>query len=398
MRNGYLYVRCASARLVSADESNVCCVFGADEVKAISANVGEDVILETDEADVLGADELSWKIQGEIGFIAEFDKEANKVSIDRNDKRFSGRLLLNEKTGSLTIKNVNTADTRMYELQINSRSGIKTKTFSLTVHSEVGIVEVSVMEGDSVTLNINDIEVQKDEELSWKVKPKDENVFKSINDERFKKGKTGSLTITNINIKDGGLYRLESSSSTSIDIKYKARFNVAVHDGVKSVSVMEGDTITLHTGVAQILTACLNSTGARWSNINLNNETGEITIKNIRGDQSGDLEVEINTTIVTLHRKLSINISDSGLSSGVVAGIVVCVLVVLLFAAALGVIYYRRRISHLQKQSLSKTAHDLSNMASVYLVDVDTVYTRYFDISFIPSTVFFFNGQHMKVA
>ncbi|CAM4506188.1 unnamed protein product [Leuciscus chuanchicus] len=48
---------------------------------------------------------------------------------------------------------------------------------------------------------------------------------------------------------------------------------------------------------------------------------------------------------------------------------------------------------------LSKTAHDLSNMASVYLVDVETapLYTRYFDISFIPSTVFFFNGQHMKV-
>ncbi|XP_062866603.1 thioredoxin-like protein 4B [Trichomycterus rosablanca] len=48
---------------------------------------------------------------------------------------------------------------------------------------------------------------------------------------------------------------------------------------------------------------------------------------------------------------------------------------------------------------LSKTSHDLSNMTSIYLVDVDKVpvYTRYFDISFIPSTVFFFNGQHMKV-
>ncbi|TRY92759.1 hypothetical protein DNTS_024839 [Danionella cerebrum] len=49
--------------------------------------------------------------------------------------------------------------------------------------------------------------------------------------------------------------------------------------------------------------------------------------------------------------------------------------------------------------TLWKTAHDLSNMASVFLVDVDSapVYSRYFDISFIPSTVFFFNGQHMKV-
>ncbi|XP_036881096.1 thioredoxin-like protein 4B isoform X2 [Manis javanica] len=48
---------------------------------------------------------------------------------------------------------------------------------------------------------------------------------------------------------------------------------------------------------------------------------------------------------------------------------------------------------------LSKTSSDLSKMASIYLVDVDQtpVYTHYFDISYIPSTVFFFNGQHMKV-
>lgn len=48
---------------------------------------------------------------------------------------------------------------------------------------------------------------------------------------------------------------------------------------------------------------------------------------------------------------------------------------------------------------LSKTSADLANMASVYLVDVDkvSVYTDYFDVTLIPSTVFFFNGQHMKV-
>ncbi|XP_048054132.1 carcinoembryonic antigen-related cell adhesion molecule 1-like [Megalobrama amblycephala] len=227
------------------------------------------------------------------------------VSINTDDERFSGRLLLDKTTGSLTIKNINTADSGVYELRIISRSGVKTKTFSLTVHSEDVIVQVSVMEGDSVTLNINDTK-QKDEELNWEVS-KDENVYKSIKDERFKTGETGSLTITNINIKDSGLYRLEISSSTSI--KYKAGFNVAVHEGLKSVSVMEGDTITLHTGVTQILTDRLNGTGSSRSNINLNKETGEITIRNIRGDQSGDLEVEINTTNVALHRKFSINIS-----------------------------------------------------------------------------------------
>lgn len=56
-------------------------------------------------------------------------------------------------------------------------------------------------------------------------------------------------------------------------------------------------------------------------------------------------------------------------------------------------------LCHLSWFQLSKTAHDLSNMASIYIVDVDKspIYTRYFDISYIPSTVFFFNGQHMKV-
>jgi len=55
------------------------------------------------------------------------------------------------------------------------------------------------------------------------------------------------------------------------------------------------------------------------------------------------------------------------------------------------------RLSH--SFQLAKTAHDLSKMAVIYLVDVDKVpvYTQYFDISYIPSTVFFFNGQHMKV-
>lgn len=48
---------------------------------------------------------------------------------------------------------------------------------------------------------------------------------------------------------------------------------------------------------------------------------------------------------------------------------------------------------------MAKTCHDVSRMADIYIVDVDTVsvYMRYFDISLIPATVFFFNGQHMKV-
>jgi len=38
-------------------------------------------------------------------------------------------------------------------------------------------------------------------------------------------------------------------------------------------------------------------------------------------------------------------------------------------------------------------------MADMYSVDTDDVpvYTQYFDITITPATVFFFNGQHIKV-
>ncbi|XP_061187570.1 thioredoxin-like protein 4B [Saccostrea cucullata] len=48
---------------------------------------------------------------------------------------------------------------------------------------------------------------------------------------------------------------------------------------------------------------------------------------------------------------------------------------------------------------LAKCSQELANMAKIYIVDVDKVpvYTKYFDITLIPSTIFFFNAQHIKV-
>lgn len=54
----------------------------------------------------------------------------------------------------------------------------------------------------------------------------------------------------------------------------------------------------------------LNSAAdSRWSNVHLNDQTRELTIRNIRRDQSGDYKVEVNTINMILHRKLRINIS-----------------------------------------------------------------------------------------
>ncbi|KAL3576239.1 hypothetical protein D5086_021522 [Populus alba] len=50
---------------------------------------------------------------------------------------------------------------------------------------------------------------------------------------------------------------------------------------------------------------------------------------------------------------------------------------------------------------LSKSAREVSKFATVALVDIDSedvqVYVNYFDITLVPSTVFFFNAHHMKM-
>ncbi|KAH7975344.1 hypothetical protein HPB52_000605 [Rhipicephalus sanguineus] len=49
--------------------------------------------------------------------------------------------------------------------------------------------------------------------------------------------------------------------------------------------------------------------------------------------------------------------------------------------------------------TLNKAAPLLSRMAEVYAVEPHSVpvYTRYFDVTITPATVFFFNGQHIKI-
>ncbi|KAI9153203.1 hypothetical protein LWI28_007678 [Acer negundo] len=50
---------------------------------------------------------------------------------------------------------------------------------------------------------------------------------------------------------------------------------------------------------------------------------------------------------------------------------------------------------------LAKSARELSKFGTVALVDIDSedvqVYVNYFDITLIPSTLFFFNAHHIKM-
>jgi len=105
---------------------------------------------------------------------------------------------------------------------------------------------------------------------------------------------------------------------------------VAVIDEVMSVSLMEGDSVTLQTGVAKterddqilwkfgnqgVLIANLNGIiDAKWKNvIKLNDHTGDLTIRNIQIQHSGDYDLEINNSTTILHRKFNIAVSGEWL-------------------------------------------------------------------------------------
>ncbi|XP_039522261.1 uncharacterized protein si:dkey-182g1.6 [Pimephales promelas] len=189
---------------------------------------------------------------------------------------------------------------------------------------------VSVMKGDSVILNTGVSELQSDDTIEWifgdkliiaKIEGKNKISINAFRDRLELDSENGSLTIKDITNEQEGLYKVD------IRGRYETskRFNVTVRDVVESVSVLEGDTVTLHTGVTkkqrddQILwkfkdqvinTDRLNGPDARWSNIDLNDQTGEITIRNIRRDQTGDYKVEINTSSMILHRKRFITVDE----------------------------------------------------------------------------------------
>ncbi|XDV23375.1 hypothetical protein PO909_027969 [Leuciscus waleckii] len=189
-------------------------------------------------------------------------------------------------------------------------------------------VSVSVMKGDSVTLHTDVTELQSDK-IEWM---SEDNVIiaqianNKISIDDVSEGRleldhqTGSLTIRNIT--ENRIYNLDIGGR----IQISKRFNVTVHDVVESVSVVEGDTVTLHTGVTKIqaddqilwkfgdqdtLINGLNGpVDVIWSNIDQNNQTGDITIRNIRNDQDKHYKVEIITSSMVLHRKFHIKFSD----------------------------------------------------------------------------------------
>ncbi|KAK7136749.1 hypothetical protein R3I93_016951 [Phoxinus phoxinus] len=189
-----------------------------DEVKPVSVMKGDSVILSTGVSELQSDDMLEW-IFGEV-IIAKIE-EKHKISINV----FRDRLELDSQNGSLTIKDIANEHEGLYKVDIRGRSETS-KRFNVTVRE--GMMNVSVMEGESVTLRTGVIEIQGHDLILWKFedhliaeinKETNQFILNDSGDERFKdrlqpNEKTGSLIISKSRITDTGVYHLQMSNST----------------------------------------------------------------------------------------------------------------------------------------------------------------------------------------
>ncbi|XP_058617576.1 uncharacterized protein LOC131531041 [Onychostoma macrolepis] len=171
------------------------------------------------------------------------------VQCDIGTEKFRDRLKLDTQTGSLTIRDIRTTDSGLYELKIiSSSNNTSEKSFNVTVNG-VSATELNqmrhVMDGETVTLESGETNYTS-YLMTWYfnyacIAEINVSMSKICTNDQFNNGterfrerlkldhQIGSLTITNINITDSGLYRLQIIiSDSSFCITRVKRFNVTV--------------------------------------------------------------------------------------------------------------------------------------------------------------------------
>ncbi|XP_043079760.1 uncharacterized protein LOC122328115, partial [Puntigrus tetrazona] len=312
--------------------------------------------------------------------------------------RFRDRLMLDHQTGSLTITNARNTDSGLYEVDIiRGTTRETTHRFNVSVYGVFpdSVKSVSVMEGESVSLQTH-TELKTNEQITWtfglsrtEIAEISEKIkmFSTYDvlDGRFRDRlkldyQTGSLTITNTRNTDSGLYEVSVGSRKST-----YRFNLTVSgvfpDSVKSVSVMEGESVSLQThtelkkneqitwtfGQPEICVAQINKDNGRLSTydvldgrfrdrLKLDYQTGSLTITNTRNTDSGLYQVTVGSRKSTY--RFNLTVSDSSVigcdSAEAVIRLVVSALMGVAAVAAVVVLVYdirsRRAELHVSPQ------------------------------------------------
>ncbi|XP_056615644.1 uncharacterized protein LOC130430539 isoform X1 [Triplophysa dalaica] len=188
-------------------------VFG----EIVSVNDGGSVTLHTHLTELQTDDVIVWYFMGVL--IARINREVNSDPVYDPDVRFTDRLKMNNQTGDLTITNITSELTGLYQLDITSKES-KTETFSVSLSRKMKMVK----ERDYVSLHIDVPEEQRNEKIHWKIKHNNSLVAEIITEngkistpfieERFRDrlkldDQTGDLIITHMKNEDSGQYEAD---------------------------------------------------------------------------------------------------------------------------------------------------------------------------------------------
>ncbi|KTG44035.1 hypothetical protein cypCar_00015843 [Cyprinus carpio] len=215
-------------------------------------------------------DEILWYFNDtRIAVITgDLSRICTDVQCNEDTERFRDRLSLENQTGSLTIKNIQTADTGVYQLKIFSRSSISEKTFSVTVLDVPDKLKtISVKEGESVTFDPSVIKTAN-YVMTWYFNDSliaeitgdqskictDDECKERFRDRLKLNNQTGSLTITNTRTTDSGDYKVLIISHIlqhSVSITSLKTFIFTVIDSGLSSAAVAG--ICVAVGVAVVL-------------------------------------------------------------------------------------------------------------------------------------------------
>ncbi|XP_059424650.1 uncharacterized protein LOC132159053 isoform X3 [Carassius carassius] len=333
----------------------MCGVFGTedDEGKTLSVKEGDSVTLNPDLNETQGFNLIQWRFGGEGSTIARTD--GNEISY-ANDERFRDRLQLNDQTGSLTITNMKNTDSGLYRVTISSSKPMINKRFIVTV-SGSGVSPGAVAEIFVVFLLVMVIVVfyyrRKTSELKKRraldariaeIRDGTRETFDAAGGtfrDRLMLDETGSLTIRNIETRHHGAYILQINRSRRRRWPLYKRFNVFVND--RTISVMEGDDLTLNSGtelnkdkqikwlfggissmeapIAEIngetgeIFTYEGKAGGRFRNrLKLDPLTGSLTIRNTGPEHFGFYERQIKKCGGSSHTIFMVSISERTIS------------------------------------------------------------------------------------
>ncbi|XP_067271413.1 carcinoembryonic antigen-related cell adhesion molecule 5-like [Pseudorasbora parva] len=318
-----------------------------DEVTSV--NEGDPVTLNSGLTEMKDVDHIMWTFGTEKIIIAAYYKRTDITAVYNGvlDGRFRDRLKLYDQTGSLTITDTRPEHAGDYVLMIFGKKQ-SLKAFRVFVN-----VEIKVNEGDPITLNSHLVKMRDEDVIHWRfgntliaeinVTADSFTVYDDVLDGRFRDRlkldkQTGSLTITDITMKHAGDYRVETRHMC-------VAFTLTVIGDRERVSVNEGDSVTLDSGLTEIedddeiqwmfgntLIAEINKQTNSFTvyddpdrrfrdRLKLDKQTGSLTITDITTEHAGDYRVEtrrmsldfILTVIVSVNEGDSVTL-DSDLT------------------------------------------------------------------------------------